>query len=207
MANGALLGIGAFYATSVGMSSERVAIFMGAAIAGAVVMQWPIGSISDRVSRRRALAAVTLAAAAVAVVATQLTPTGNLMVGTMFFFGGLTFPMYSLNLSHINDIIPEGHTVNASSLFVFITGLGAIAGPIVAAAVMSSPVDDAGFFWTLAAAHGALGVYAIYRMATSRGIPVASQKPYVPAPARASAVIMRLTKKREPQSTNRKPAG
>ena len=197
MATGALMGMGAFYAASVGMSPERVALFMGAAIAGAIAWQWPIGALSDKVPRRRAIAAVTFGAAAASVVPTQLGATGDAVLAMMFVIGGLTFPLYSLNLSHINDVLPEGQTVNASSLFVFVTGVGAIAGPVTAAAVMASPVGDVGFFWVLAAIHVVIGVFALYRIAVRRGLPTSLQKHWVPAAAeRTSAVLMRLTKPR-----------
>ena len=51
MANGALVGVGPVYATIVGMSPERVAIFMGLSFAGAVLLQLPIGALSDRIPR------------------------------------------------------------------------------------------------------------------------------------------------------------
>jgi MFS family permease len=197
MANGALLGMGAFYATSVGMSPPRVALFMGAAVLGAVVLQWPIGALSDRVPRRRTIAFVTFAAGVVAMAMTQLSGTGDAVIGMMFLFGGLTFPLYSLNLSHINDVIPEGQTVVASSMFVFVTGVGAILGPVAAAGLMASSVGNIGFFWTLAGVHGVIGVFALYRIAVRPGLPAAEQKDYVPAHARASAVMMRLTKVRK----------
>ena len=195
LANAAVLGMAAVFATRVGMSPTRVALFVAATMLGSVVLQWPIGAFSDRVPRRRVLLLVTMLAAGAAALATQLPYDGVAIIGVMFVFGGLTFPMYSLSLGHINDVLPRGQAIAASSIFVFIIGVGAVAGPLAAAVAMDL-IGPVGFFWTLAAAHGLIGVFAAYRIAVHDAPPTDQQRPYRPFPARASAVIHRLGRPR-----------
>ncbi|MFQ5555005.1 MAG: MFS transporter [Acidimicrobiia bacterium] len=118
-------------ATRVGMSTGRVAVFVGATMLGSVALQWPIGAMSDRMRRRSTLLLVTAPAAGVAAAASALPYDGVLIVTAMFLIGGLTFPMYSLSLSHINDVIPRGQAVSASSIFVFVNRIGGDGGPAV----------------------------------------------------------------------------
>ena len=54
LANGAIFAMGPVYGISIGMSVTRVSLLMATLIFGSVALQWPIGSWSDRVPRRRA---------------------------------------------------------------------------------------------------------------------------------------------------------
>ncbi len=192
VANGAFFGMGAVYATAVGLRPERVAVFMSAAVLGSILFQWPIGAASDRISRRQAIFWVAAGAGALALVALAVDPQSNLMLGVVFLFGGLTFPLYSLGLAHLNDRLPVGNAVALSSLYVFLTGLGAIAGPLLAA-VAIEVADVDGFWWSVAAAHIVIAAYALYRMIVRRDVPDVLKRAYAPIPARASALVGLLT--------------
>lgn len=195
VAHGALLGMGPVYAASVGMSVSRIGIFMGLAFVGAVFFQIPIGTWSDKVPRERAVLAVTVVAAATSAIAVTVDANSVVLLAMMFVFGGLSFPLYSVSLSYINDVTPEGQTVAASSVYLFHSGLGAIAGPLFAAWLITA-FGPVGYWWSLTIAHGAIGVYAFYRSLVGRDLPTRLQKAYAPYPARASAMIAQLTKAR-----------
>ena len=53
LAYGSFYGMGAVYALAIGLDRSQIASFMASGIMGAVLMQWPIGMISDRMDRRR----------------------------------------------------------------------------------------------------------------------------------------------------------
>jgi MFS family permease len=116
-------------------------------------------------------------------------------------FGGLSFPMYSLCLSLVNDQLPEGQRVAASSVYVFTTGLGAILGPL-GASVAIIAFGDEGFWWTLVGVHVAVGLFAVYRMRVRRPIPVDQQSPFALSPPRASAVVARLASRTWRRTSN-----
>lgn len=187
LAVGAFGGLGAVYAARIGMSVSRIAIFVGMAVLGSVLLQWPIGLLSDRIRRRRALLLVASAAGASAWWAATADPTTSTIVVAVFFVGGFTYPLYSLALSHINDVAPEGSTVAVSSLIVFVTGVGAIVGPIVAAVAMEAIGPD-GLFWMLAAVHFGVAVFSIVRIMIREGLPVSAQRAFANVPAWASVI-------------------
>ena len=47
-----LFGMGAVYATKLGFTVYEVANFMGAMMAGGMILQYPIGKLSDMIDRR-----------------------------------------------------------------------------------------------------------------------------------------------------------
>ena len=53
IASGAVFGIGAVYASIIGLGTEEISFFMGSLIIGGVFMQYPIGWLSDVFGRRR----------------------------------------------------------------------------------------------------------------------------------------------------------
>ncbi len=123
---GVLLGMGAVYATASGLSLDRTALFLAAPMIGAIVFQWPVGWISDRVPRRGVIFVVAAAAVIAAVLA--LTPADNPgVLALMLLLGGATFPLYSLVVSYTLDWTPAGQIVAMSGALVRLSGAGAIA--------------------------------------------------------------------------------
>ena len=53
---------------------------------------------------------------------------------------------------------------------------------------MMSAVGPNGYFWCLAAVHGAIGVFALYRMARRSAVPLDDQTTLVPITSQASPV-------------------
>ncbi len=186
VANGALLGMAAVYATQVGMSITATGLFVGAAALGSVLFQWPIGHLSDRIDRRTAILIVTLAAVVVAAVGVAVSRDSLVLIAVMLALGGLSFPMYSLALSHVVDVLPPGRAVTGSVAVVFLTGVGAIFGPLLASMVMTA-VGPSGFFWTMALVHGAIGVFGLHRIA-KRPVLAVTQRPFLSVPARSTYI-------------------
>jgi MFS family permease len=200
IAHGAAFGMGAVYARNVGLSVGEISYFMAAPFLGGVfpflggvLLQWPIGHLSDRVDRRRIIAIVTFVAAIVAFAAIPVSGQSTLaLLVLMCLFGGMSLPLYSLCLAYTNDHLEPSQMVAASATLVFVTGAGAIFGPTLAAVLMSV-IGSNGFFWWLGSVHAVIGAFAIYRMTKSDATPVEEQTHCVPVPPRASPVSAYLT--------------
>ena len=188
---GVLLGLAAVYATRSGLSVDRTAAFLIAPTIGAIALQWPIGRLSDRVSRRAVIFGVVIAAAALSVTASAVPPDSALMLLIMFGIGGTMFPLYSLMVSYTLDWTPVGKTVGAAGTLVRINGSGALVGPLVAAPLMSWFGDDALFF-TMTAWFSVILAFVAYRIAFKEALPSERQTKFVPFPARASNMAIRL---------------
>jgi MFS family permease len=109
------------------------------------------------------------------------------IIVAVFFVSGFTYPLYSLALSHINDVAPEGSAVAVSSLVVFVTSTGAVIGPIVAAKTMDS-FGPAGLFWMLFRVHASVAVFSMIRITIREGLPVSAQRAFANVPAWAGVI-------------------
>ena len=195
LSNGALLSGGPVYGLEAGMTPARVGLFLGTTLIGQLILQWPLGALSDRVSRRRVILGATTIAAIAAAVAIDIDPQGAPFLLVALIFGGMTYPMYSLSISHVNDVVPADKLVAASAAMIMVNGLGAISGPIVATASLSV-FGPAGFWIALALVHGGLGFFASYRVIHKRSIEITTKGRFIPIPSRATAPAHRLLRDR-----------
>jgi MFS family permease len=180
--SGSLMGVGAVYAKSAGFSTADISLFMSAALWGGAICQWPVGMLSDRFDRRFIMTAVTFLAGAVSLICVTVLPGSGLKTFLLIgLFGGLTFPMYSLNLAFINDHLQPEQMVAASSTMILVSGLGAVSGPVVSGGAMSA-MGPMGMFVVLAMVHTLLGLFALYRMRSKSPIPIDKQGPAVHVP-------------------------
>ena len=191
----ALLSLGAVYGARVGMSVDRIAVFMTASIVGSLVLQGPIGMISDRVGRRRVIMATGLLSAGSCLAMVNIEPLSWWALIIAFLIGGMALPMYPLALSHINDRVPPGSAVGVSGVVAYVTGLGAIIGPIVAALVMDG-AGPAGLFWFIGVVYAGITVFALLRIVTHEGVSVRERRAFTMVPARAGTVILHAARRR-----------
>ncbi len=186
MGAGAIFAIGPVYAAQIGMSTRQISFFMAAALVGSVVLQMPIGSLSDRLPRRGVMLGTAILATGASVFGVG-TGLGSDALIAMFLIGGSSFPLYSLAIAYTNDWITDEQRVGASAFLVMVNGIGAIVGPLVASLLISG-IGASGFFWTLAATHVLLAGYLVFRIVARDPVPVEDQSPYRPYPARSSAL-------------------
>jgi hypothetical protein len=100
-------------------------------------------------------------------------------------FGGMALPMYSLCLAHANDYLRPEEMVPASGSLILTASIGAALGPASASAAMAMFGPQA-FFWWLAAIHGAIGVFALWRMTRRAGSALEAQGAFIAMPPRAT---------------------
>jgi len=192
-AGGAVLALGAVYATQIGMTSGQVGVFMAASIIGGAVTQYPLGRLSDGIPRRRVILVVAVSATAVGVAGTMVEPGSVWQFVIVGVYGGLAFPMYSLAVSHVNDVMPVNQLVSAAAGIVFVFGVGSVIGPIVVSVLMAV-LGSAGYFWGLAAFFVPLAIYALIRAVfITRPI----QRRFVSLPPRSSTAAALLAEPTE----------
>ena len=188
MANGMVFGMGAVYARAAGMSVSEVSLFMGLILLGGLLLQWPVGRISDLIDRRKMIVAVTALAAALGLVlalAPDISTQGKL--GLVFLLGGAVLPLYSLCGAHMNDHLDPSQMVAANSGYVLINGLGASLGPVTVAMAMAG-AGPAGFFMALAAVLGAIALFAGWRMTRRASVAPEERGQFVGMPPRPSPI-------------------
>lgn len=167
MIHGALVGMASVYAKAAGYATAEVAWLTAAIYLGGILLQIPIGRLSDRLERRLVLAAVAFAAAATGGVAILLAETDYwALVGAIGLLGGLALPLYSLCLALANDRLTPKEMVGASATIYLLVGLGAAVGPPVAGFLMQA-LGAWAFLLYLAVLQAAMGLFALYRRRVS----------------------------------------
>ena len=218
MANGAFGGLGAVFATEVGLSTTGVAIFMSAALVGGALFQVPFGRLSDRIDRRKVL----LVACALAVIGGSLlglaadadreTPgfwaifqSPWVMMGAVVLFGGCIYSMYSLCVAHTNDHVDREDFVEATSGLLLTWGIGASIGP-VAAALMIDLVGLRGLFLFTAVVHGLFMAFTWYRITQRASLPPEARPDFVQAGASRTTPVVSTLDPRAPDQPEEPPA-
>jgi MFS family permease len=166
---------------------------------GVIVSLFPIGLLSDRYDRRTVLlgvlAGTLMSSVAVILIAMKQGPfTGTL--GAVFVFGGCLAAVYPIAVSQIYDYIDRAEMVAASGGLLLIWSIGAVAGPLIASALMGRFGPDA-FFSYLTAVSLALLVFTRYRMGRRVARPADQQTAFV-AMQTTSAIAGALDPRTDP---------
>ncbi len=185
----ALFGMSSVYATERGFSVAEVSTFITAIYVGGMVLQYPIGWLSDRLDRRVLIIGVTaICAAACACVYYVENTFSNLLV-IAFILGGTSNPLYSLLIAYTNDFLDNDQMAAASGGLIFINGFGAMASPVIVGAIMTR-LGPNGFFAFVGVLMSVVAVYGLYRM-TQRAT-ADETGPFVTVPTRLSPVAVEI---------------
>jgi MFS family permease len=180
-----IFSMGPVYARLSGLETRGVAAFMAVSILAAVVTQYPVGRLSDRIDRRTVIAAVCTLAMVTAgsIVAFPGMPHA-LFLGLAALFSGFALTLYSLSVSHVNDKLEPAQMVAASSALLLLNGTAAAIGPVLAGSLIAAFGPPA-YFATLATLSGALAIYDLWRKARRRPVPPSQKGPFIRAQPRA----------------------
>ena len=186
----AQFGMAPVFGTTAGFSLSEISIFVAAFYIGAMVFQFPIGWLSDRMDRR-ILIVVTSAIGFIAALTSILVLDAFLiLVGSALLIGGMSNPLYSLLIAYTNDFLELDDMASASGGLLFLNGLGAISGPLLTGYLMTQ-TGPGGYFIILATLLGSLTVYGFYRM-TQRGISDVDTSSYATVLPTASVVAVEI---------------
>lgn len=184
-------GMAAVYGSQIGLSVREIAAFVAVIYLGAMMLQYPIGWLSDRMDRRKLILIVAFVGALSAGVGTLLGghPAALLVVG--FAVGGMANPLYSLLIAHTNDFLESEYMASASAGLLFLNGVGAVSGPILAGWLMSV-IGPGGFWMVMATLMVTVAGYALWRMRRRPAPSVEDTGAYVAVAPSAGPVAVEL---------------
>ncbi len=189
----AQFGMSAVYGAQAGLSLVEISTFVAAFYVGAVLLQYPVGWLSDRMDRRILILAVSVVGGCGALVGMFFGATFPILMVGAFFIGGMTSPLYSLLIAYTNDYLEYDDMSAASGGLVFINGMGAIAGPLITGWLMGTGVlGPAGFFLFIATLMFAMAIYALYRMTQRAYVPVDETGSIAPIMPTSSPVALEV---------------
>ncbi|BAN26890.1 MFS transporter [Caballeronia insecticola] len=132
------------YLERAGFSTSELATFMGVALIGALVPQWPMGRISDRVDRRRLVYYTASISATLSLVLFCFDVRAITWCATLAYVA-VTFTQYGLIVSHVQDRTEAHHRVAISATLLVLFSFGGMTGPALASAMMTI-VGPSGLF-------------------------------------------------------------
>ncbi|WP_412508068.1 MFS transporter [Roseovarius sp. SYSU LYC5161] len=185
----AQFGMASIYGSAAGLSVAQITSFVAAIFVGSLVLQFPVGWLSDRMDRR----VLILGLAAIGTVAGA----GGLLLGAQFelllvlafMVGGVANPLYALFIAYTNDYLDVEDMAAASGGLVFVYGVGAIVGPIATGQLMDL-VGPGGFWLFITVLFLAITLYAGWRMTRRPAIPVDETGAYLGVQPTASPVAL-----------------
>jgi MFS family permease len=179
-----IFSMGPVYAQLSGLETTGVATFMAVSILAAVLTQYPVGRLSDRIDRRTVIAGVcTLAMlAAGSIVAFPEMPHAVFLT-LAALFSGFALTLYSLSVSHVNDKLEPAQMVASSSTLLLLNGTAAAIGPMLAGSLITA-FGPRAYFATLATLTGALAIYDLWRKSRRRPVPPSQKGPFIRAQPR-----------------------
>ena len=186
--------LGAVYAATMNFTIFEISLFLFLITVSGAFFQWPIGYYSDRHDRRLIIILCTF----LSVIFCFLS---ILSVGEhpeimhlsidweinkiMFFifitlYAGAALPLFTLNLTYVNDFVEKEKFVAAGAGLQIIFGLGAMGGPILCSLFMYQYGSN-GFFIFLIIFHLIIGLFGSYRI-TKRSYEDNPESTFTPLP-------------------------
>lgn len=184
----AQFGMSAVYGTQAGLSVKQISVFVSSVYIGALLLQYPIGWLSDRMDRRMLICGTALVGGIAGLVGLVFDEHFAVLLAVAFLVGGASNPLYSLLLAYTNDFLQREDMASASGGLLFINGVGAVTGPVITGWLMSV-IGPSGFWLFVAGLMLAVAAYAAYRM-TRRKIKGQDRGAYVGVSPSASPVAV-----------------
>lgn len=185
----AQFGMSAVYGNRVGLTVGEISFFVSVIYVAALVLQYPIGWLSDRMDRRTLIIWVSLLGGAGSMVAFLLQGSFAAILFSGAVVGGMSNPLYALIIAYTNDYLEKDDMAAASGGLLFINGLGAIVGPLIVGFMMDL-IGDNGYWLFTAILMFAVGFYGLYRTTQrSRSGLETETVPYTPVSAASTQIV------------------
>ena len=184
-----IAGFAPIHATAKGYSQADVALLMASMPLGTLILQFPLGWLSDRTDRRYVLiGAATLAVVAgLAALGLDGGPLALLIV-VYLLWDGASETVYSLASAHAGDRASKEELVALSSSLLFAWSLSGFVVPGIVTG-LSAVYGTQAFIYVSVALAFAYALFVAWRVVTSRAVPSAETGDFAPMTAQAPLPI------------------
>ena len=130
---GTFYGLAPLFAQQLGYAQSQIALLIAAFTIGGLILQFPLGWLSDRMSRRALGIGLALAGGVLMLVTFPFeAPSRTLLLVLGFAIGGLVLPAQAIVIAHGNHRAPGSAILAVSGGLVLMQGIGAALGPFLA---------------------------------------------------------------------------
>lgn len=122
------------------------AYLMSVTIFGGVLLQWPIGKLSDIFDRKKLLIVTSLTGLIPCLLMLFIPELTFLTYVFSFVLGGLTFTLYPISLTLACEGINSNSLTSMTAVLLLAYGIGAVIGPLIAPLFMIDPFGISGLY-------------------------------------------------------------
>ncbi len=174
-ANAAMLSLVPAYLTNISYKPGTVTMMMIALQSGSLILQWPLGRLSDFCDRRVVIAIVSLCSAFLSLsLAVWPDPGRETLYVLLVAWGAGSLSLYGICAAHANDYCTPSWRSSLASGLLMSWAIGATLGPLMADQVMRL-LGPKGLFVYATVIMAALGLFALLRMRIRHAIPLTSR--------------------------------
>ncbi len=203
MTSTTFLVIAPIYGVNSGMTPKDVSFFMAMLVISGMLLQYPVGWLSDKIDRRKVLAIILFGICLAGTAAGMLT-----MHNVTYFdylaitlMSGLMLTIYSVSATHVNDRLNEEEIVQASATLILINGTGALIGPIIVGSAMSLFGQTTFFFMPPIFCLITL-VFAMFRIGFTDAVAPEDRGDYIALPDKPSYITAQMAAKASQENTS-----
>jgi len=168
------------FASKNGITGLDLSIFMGSAISGAIILQFPIAYLSDHFDRRKVMLfmVATLILLCLSVPLLMSVDMFKLTLLSIALITGLVACLYPMSMSETFDTVLKEQILAAMSSLLLIYALGSILGPYLASVVMDVFGSSALFNFMNVVALTLL-LFISIRMKLQQALPLDEQESFI----------------------------
>lgn len=186
-----MFGMSAVYGTGMGFTVAQITTFVGTIYMGSIILQYPIGWLSDRMDRRVLIICITAIASGLMLIGILLSESFSVILLLGFIIGGSTGPLYSLLIAHTNDYLEHEDMAGAAGTLIFVGGIGAIGAPVFVGYAMTA-LGPNSFFHTMIVLMASIAVYGTFRLTRRVGIRVDDAMSYTAVMPQSTQIVAEI---------------
>ncbi|WP_169543225.1 MFS transporter [Sneathiella aquimaris] len=139
LSNSSINSMGPVFAKSIDMTIAEISFFMASILLGGMLLQFPVGRLSDLFDRRTVMIVVSIltTVASLAIVWASGEQNITFLYLTALIYGGVAYTIYPMSSAQANDLVDKERLVQVSGSLLFAYGLGASSGPIITSQFMA----------------------------------------------------------------------
>lgn len=187
----AIFGMSAIFGAEAGLTVAQTTLFIALIYVGGLLVQYPIGHLSDRMDRRLLIIGGTGAGVLLIVVLFPMQDEIAVLYFLGFAIGAIANPLYALLIAYTNDYLEPDDMAAAAGGMLFLNGLGAITGPLIIGAAMNR-FGPSAFFVYIGVLLLLVALYALFRMTRRAATISGDTSPYAAVLPQASPVALEV---------------
>lgn len=180
--SGIILGtIYTFVPTYAQTTNISIALIMSITIAGGFLLQYPIGHLSDIISRRYVALGVSIMTVVCCIGVISSTSNETAVLIWSFFLGGFTFTIYPLSITQVADRSLPDDITTITGVMLFAYSCGAVVGPMIAPLFIHF-LGEPGSYWCILTSATLMTLIGIITIVVRKPVPMGDQGTFVALP-------------------------